>query len=87
MAESLFLFITIQDNITIYKNVLNVLLNYSILLFSSLLNQICVQQWLKMFNGARCSFMVEHPLMVQWVNGLIPHSGPIELFLVPASVP
>ena len=31
--------------------------------------------------------MVEHPLMVRWVIGLIPHGGPIELFLVPASAP
>ena len=25
--------------------------------------------------------------MVQWVVGSIPHGGPIELFLVPASAP
>ena len=31
--------------------------------------------------------MVGHPLMSQWVDGLIPHGGPIELFLVPASAP
>ena len=29
--------------------------------------------------------MVEHLLVVRWVLGLIPHSGPIKLFLVPAS--
>ena len=31
--------------------------------------------------------MVERPLMVRWVVGSIPHGGPIELFLVPASSP
>ena len=30
--------------------------------------------------------MIEHPLIVQWVVGSIPHGGPIELFLVPAKV-
>ena len=40
-----------------------------------------------MKQGARCSFVVEHPLEVQWVVGSILHGGPIELFLVPASVP
>ena len=29
--------------------------------------------------------MVERPLMVQWVVRSIPHGGPIELFLIPAS--
>ena len=36
---------------------------------------------------ARCSSMVEHPLMMRWVVGSILHGGPFELFLVPASVP
>ena len=40
-----------------------------------------------MKQGARCSFVVEHPLEVHWVVGSILHGGPIELFLVPASVP
>ena len=31
--------------------------------------------------------VVEQPLMVQWVFGLIPHDGLIELFLVPANAP
>ena len=31
--------------------------------------------------------MVERPLMVRWVVGLIPHGGPFELFLVLASAP
>ena len=35
--------------------------------------------------GARCSFVVERALMMRWVTGLIPHDGPIELFLVPAT--
>ena len=29
----------------------------------------------------------EHSLMVRWAVGLIHHGGPIELFLIPASVP
>ena len=36
---------------------------------------------------ARQSFAVEHLPVVQWVVGLIPHGGPIELFLFPASAP
>ena len=36
---------------------------------------------------ARCSSMVESPLMVQWVVGSIPHGGLIELFLDLASAP
>ena len=35
--------------------------------------------------GARCSSVVERLFMVRWVIGSIPHSGPIELFHVPAS--
>ena len=35
----------------------------------------------------RYSSMVERPLMVHWVVGLIPHGGPIELFLALASAP
>ena len=31
--------------------------------------------------------MVERPLMVQWVVGSIPHGGPTEQFLIPASAP
>ena len=31
--------------------------------------------------------VVEHPFMVQWVTGSIPHGRPIKLFLVPASTP
>ena len=37
--------------------------------------------------GARCSYVVERPLMVQWIDGSIPYGGPTELFLVPASDP
>ena len=37
--------------------------------------------------GARCSSMVEHPIMVRWVFRSIPHGGLIDLFLVPASAP
>ena len=36
---------------------------------------------------ARCSSMVEHPLMVRWVVGSILRGGHIELLIVPASVP
>ena len=37
---------------------------------------------------ARCSSMLEHPLMVQWVIvGSIPFVGPTELFLNSASTP
>ena len=36
--------------------------------------------------GSRCSYVVERVLMVRWVVESIPHSGPIELFFVPASV-
>ena len=39
------------------------------------------------FQGTRCSSVAEHPLLVQWVVGSIPHGGPIELFFVPASAP
>ena len=31
--------------------------------------------------------MVDHSLMLRWVVGSIPHGGPIELFLVAASIP
>ena len=34
------------------------------------------------FGGARCSSLVEHPPVVPWVFRSLPHSGPIELFLV-----
>ena len=37
--------------------------------------------------GARCSSVVESLFMVSGGIGLIPHGGPIELFLVPASAP
>ena len=33
------------------------------------------------------SSMVECPFMVLWVDGSIPHGGPIELFLISASAP
>ena len=46
-------------------------------------NQNCRQQ--VSYLGARCSSVVERPLMVQWVIGSIPHGGLIELFLVPVS--
>ena len=36
--------------------------------------------------GSRCSRVVERVLMVRWVVESIPHSGPIELSFVPASV-
>ena len=36
-------------------------------------------------NGeAKRSSVVERLIMVRWVVGLIPHGGPIELFVVPA---
>ena len=35
--------------------------------------------------GARRSSMAEHSVMVRWVVGLIPHGGPIVLFLIPVS--
>ena len=34
------------------------------------------------YRGVKCSSMVRHPLMLQWVVGSIPHGGPI-----PASAP
>ena len=37
--------------------------------------------------GARCSSVVERPLVVQWVVGLFLHGGPIEIVLVPTSPP
>ena len=37
--------------------------------------------------GARCSSVVECPLVVRWVVGSILHGGPIEKFLVAASAP
>ena len=37
--------------------------------------------------GERCNSMVECPLMLLCVTGSIPHSGPIEIFLVPTSAP
>ena len=30
---------------------------------------------------ARCNFVVEHPLMAQWVVGSIVQGGPIELYI------
>ena len=30
---------------------------------------------------------VEYLLIVWWITGSIPHDGPIELFLIPASAP
>ena len=39
-----------------------------------------------LYVGARCSTVVEHPLMVRLVVGSTPHSGPIELFLVPTLI-
>ena len=38
-------------------------------------------------HGARCSSVVERPLMMRWVVGSILHGGSIDLFLVPPSVP
>ena len=35
--------------------------------------------------GAGRILMVKLPFMVRWVDSLIPHAGPIELFLIPAS--
>ena len=32
-------------------------------------------------DGARCSVVVEHPIIVQCVVGSIPRGGPIEYFL------
>ena len=37
--------------------------------------------------GAACSLVVEHPLMVRWVVGLILSDGPTELFLISDSAP
>ena len=37
--------------------------------------------------GAICSSVIECPLFERWVVRSIPHGGPIELLLVPASVP
>ena len=37
--------------------------------------------------GVRCSTTVECPLMVRWAVRSIPHGGPIEILLVPASGP
>ena len=37
--------------------------------------------------GARCSSVVERPLMVRWFVGSIHHGEPIQLFLVSASAP
>ena len=37
--------------------------------------------------GAISSSVVERPLMVRFVVGLIPHGGAIQLFLVPANAP
>ena len=39
------------------------------------------------FGGARCSSVVEFPLMVCWIVGSILHGGPTELFLIPFSAP
>ena len=36
--------------------------------------------------GARCNSIVEHPLMVLWLIGSIPHGGLIEPFLILTSV-
>ena len=37
--------------------------------------------------GARCSSIIDSTLMVHCFIGLIPHGGPFELFLIPASAP
>ena len=37
--------------------------------------------------GLYVSTMVELPLVAQWVIGSIPHGGPTELYIVPASDP
>ena len=38
--------------------------------------------------GVRYRSVVEHPLIVQWVVGSIPHGGPIiEVYLIPARAP
>ena len=37
------------------------------------------------WQGVKCSCMVECLPMVGWVFGSIPHDGPTELFLIPAS--
>ena len=42
---------------------------------------ICSQK-----TGARCNSVVKRALIVRWVLESIPHGGPIELLLVPASV-
>ena len=38
------------------------------------------------FDGARCTSVVQRPLMVRCVIELTPPGRPVELFLVPASV-
>ena len=45
-----------------------------------------INQWRSyVYRRARCSFVVECSLNVQWVVSWIPHGGLIELFLIPAS--
>ena len=50
------------------------------------LNQVRAFECSNLYIHVRAS-MLGHPLMVRWVIGSIPHGGPIELFLIPASVP
>ena len=37
---------------------------------------------MRVADGVRCNSMVECLLMVRWVIGSIPHSGPTELFFL-----
>ena len=42
---------------------------------------LCLQS-----EAAKRSFVAEHPFMVQWFIGSIPHGGPQDLFFIPASL-
>ena len=49
------------------------------------LHTIVHLRWLKTQWCIGCCYMLHNSEQVQWVVGSIPHSGPMELFLVPAS--
>ena len=51
---------------------------------NDLLCGICVVEY---WPETRCSSMIEHQLMMQWVIGSIPHGEPVELYLIPAYAP
>ena len=62
------------------------LLVYSIIFDNNTMLVLYKIQYL-CFKGPRCSSVVECLFMVRWVIRSMPHNGPIELFLVPVSVP